>query len=139
MESEMKRNRIDAETFWPSAFFMLNASALVMWFYLSGFFMPLEPRQEYRLPTDRHSDELVVDNIYITFNSSLDPSSVPEDAIRLIPPVAGKTELVNGRFLRYQPLEKLQPRTGYRITWSPELRPKTPTGPDESPGRYRNG
>ena len=113
---------INNKSRWPLAIFILNLIAIAAWFHLTGVFEPGAVSPRSFTPNGSDLDADVVEHIDVTFDSPLDPSSVGPQAVRLHPPAAGATELVDGRTLRYRLGEKLHPATSYRLSWSDKLR-----------------
>lgn len=109
---------------WPLAFFILNAGAILLWFYLSGFFTARQPTFMTISPGGENIAAVATETVDVEFDAPLDPDTVTEHSLRLIPPAAGKTELVDGRILRYRLHEKLRPATAYQAIWATTLRGK---------------
>ena len=111
-----------AKSRWPLAFFILNVLAIAVWFYATGIFEPGTVMPRSFSPHGAELDADIIEQVDVVFDSPLDPASVGPHALRLHPPAAGTTELVDGRTLRYRLHEKLQPATSYRLSWSDSLR-----------------
>ncbi len=122
--SESSETKQRGKLFWPAAFFVLNAAALVLWFHWSGFFMSRELALRTVAPRGSEIDPASLDKVEVEFDSALDPETVGEDSLRFIPPLAGKSELANGGLIRFRLAEKPRPATAYRILWSPKIRGK---------------
>lgn len=107
---------------WPLAFFILNVLAIAVWFAMTGVFEPGTAMPRSFSPYGGELDAGAIEQVDVVFDTSLDPESVGPHSLRLHPPAAGTTELVDGRTLRYRLHEKLQPATSYRLSWSDTLR-----------------
>ncbi len=107
---------------WPLAFFLLNLLAIILWFHLSGFFVKRDVNFQSLTPSSEEVKPAEIETLEVKFDQDLDPGSVAKDALRLIPPAAGETDLSDPRTLRYRLKDKLAPATTYRVLWSPKLR-----------------
>jgi alpha-2-macroglobulin len=76
-----------------------------------------------------------VSEVTVELGVALDPATVTPDAVRLFPPVPGRTELQAGCKLVFKPSARLRSATRYEIKLDPALRsasgqlpPRTPMG-----------
>ncbi len=80
-----------------------------------------------------------VNEVAVELGVALDPATVRPDAVRLIPPVPGKTELREGRTLVFKPAAKLRNATRYEIKLDPALRGESGQPPPRTPMGFATG
>lgn len=118
---------------WLPFFFILNAAGLgvLIWLAWGMRSPPGELVVVRTTPAGKVSPERVSE-ITVEFGAPLDPETVKDDAVRLVPSVPGKVELSQGRILKFGLMEPLAKATRYRISLSPELRGRNGERPPET-------
>lgn len=118
----MDENRKHWRWSWRLAFFILNAAAIAIWFMAYSGLYGEELAISELSPGGVEIDADRVEEIRLEYNHPLNPETIRENAIRLIPPVAGRAELVGTGAIRFVPREALRSATFYTVVPSPEIR-----------------
>jgi uncharacterized protein YfaS (alpha-2-macroglobulin family) len=108
---------------WPAVFLAVNLTGLAVILWRIEANRP--PESTMAVVGHAPADELPaekIDEVTVELGVPLDPATVRPDTLRLLPSVAGRTELRDKRRLVFKPADKLRSATRYEIRLDPGLR-----------------
>jgi len=134
MKTQLVSRSVSGRISWPVMFLLLNAAGvgIIVW-QLRAIRRPSGEMVIVRTWPSEGEVSTELSEVKVEFGSRLDPDTLKDDSLGLIPCAVGKVSLCDDRTVRLRLTEKLDAATRYRIKLSPELRsvhgespPKTP-------------